>query len=386
MTMTTAILFYAVTSFAKDYITTDRALYEEMQKSHPEKISVVAENNGIYVLEISSEQKELIPLVAHQLNRCGGFFAHDSLQSAMDDLQQQRTQKGGEGLFTTFQINAVSEVKPAIDLISEINIQEQIEEMSRFQNRYYLSKTGIESQQWLFEKWKSLTAHRTDVSVELVAHNKWPQPSVRLRIKGDSAQTIILGGHGDSIAGYWGREEARAPGADDNASGISSLTEVIRVLMETNFRPTKTLEFFSYAAEEVGLLGSRAIAKNYRSMQREVIGVMQLDMTNYKGSEIDMTLISDHTNEAQNVFVGQLIDTYLTNIRWGRDNCGYGCSDHASWNAEGFPASFPFEAKTKNMNRQIHSSRDTIEESGNQAGHAAKFAKLALAFMIEMDR
>ena len=142
----------------------------------------------------------------------------------------------------------------------------------------------------------------------------------------------------------------------------------------------------AYAAEEVGLLGSREIAREYRENNVPVIGVMQLDMTNYKGSnDKDIILISDNTNAEQNAFMGRLIDEYLK-VSWQYDRCGYGCSDHASWNGVGFPASFPFEARKNDMNRSIHTASDTIERSRNSASHATNFAKLGIAFLVELDQ
>ncbi|EQC43196.1 hypothetical protein M901_3110 [Bacteriovorax sp. DB6_IX] len=38
------------------------------------------------------------------------------------------------------------------------------------------------------------------------------------------------------------------------------------------------------------------------------------------------------------------------------------------------------------MNRHIHTSRDTLDNMGGTADHALKFAKLALAYVIELDR
>jgi leucyl aminopeptidase len=62
----------------------------------------------------------------------------------------------------------------------------------------------------------------------------------------------------------FGGASAKAPGADDNASGIATITETIRVLMSNGFQPKKTLKFMAYAAEEVGLLGSKEIANDFK--------------------------------------------------------------------------------------------------------------------------
>ena len=56
----------------------------------------------------------------------------------------------------------------------------------------------------------------------------------------------------------------------------------------------------------------------------DVVGVLQLDMTNYMGSkDFDVVLISDFTNRDQNKFLGKLLDEYLPTLKWGYDKCGY---------------------------------------------------------------
>ena len=212
------------------------------------------------------------------------------------------------------------------------------------------------------------------------------QPTVILTIEGESDETIVIGGHADSIAGFFGGEHNHAPGADDNASGIATITEVIRVLMLANYKPKKTLKFMAYSAEEVGLLGSREIARLYASNAEKVVGVLQLDMTLYKGSSTqDIALIADYTDQEQNAFLGKLIDTYVK-VPWIYDRCGYACSDHASWTGSGFKSSFPFEAKKNDMNRRIHTANDTLEASRGSVDHPVKFAKLALSYVVELDQ
>jgi leucyl aminopeptidase len=140
----------------------------------------------------------------------------------------------------------------------------------------------------------------------------------------------------------------------------------------------------AYAAEEVGLRGSQEIATSYANAGVNVVGVMQLDMTNYKGSVNDIYVYTDYTDSAQNTFVTNLIKTYLPTLKVGTDRCGYGCSDHASWTAKGYYASLPFEAAFNQDNPYIHTANDTYANSGNQADHALKFARLALAYAVEL--
>ena len=62
----------------------------------------------------------------------------------------------------------------------------------------------------------------------------------------------------------------------------------------------------------------------------------------------------------------------------------HGCSDHASWNNRGYVASFPFESSMATHNPFIHSASDTVANFGNQASHALKFTRLALAWAVEL--
>jgi leucyl aminopeptidase len=142
----------------------------------------------------------------------------------------------------------------------------------------------------------------------------------------------------------------------------------------------------AYAAEEVGLRGSGEIAAAHQSAGTNVVGVMQLDMTNYKGSTPDIVLMTDYTNAAQNSFIQSLISTYLPTLTQSTSACGYGCSDHASWHNRGFAASIPFESLMSQYNPRIHTANDTLANSDPTAGHAAKFARLAAAYLAELAK
>src|SRR3546814_2892790 len=107
-----------------------------------------------------------------------------------------------------------------------------------------------------------------------------------------------LGAHLDSINAYGGGSPGQAaPGADDDASGIAVLTETLRIALASGWRPQRTVKFMGYAAEEVGLRGSNAIAQSHRQAGVDVVAVLPVDMTNYKAGPVqDMKLITDYSN------------------------------------------------------------------------------------------
>lgn len=375
----------AISSFAaadSGWYTIGNKDLSRLQKDLPE-MRPIAGNDGLSILKLNSKEVEnLSGLIHDRLGKCGGFKAHESLAEAKAALLKPIANKSFKKNPVDYSINQQSIVTPAMDLVSESEIAKTILKLSSFETRHHRSQHGVQSSLFIRDMWSDLTKHRSDVKVEVITHKNYPQPSIVLTIIGSELpeEIIILGGHADSIA----FDGASSPGADDNASGIASITEVIRMLMVNNIQPKKTIQFMAYAAEEVGLLGSDDIAKNYKKAGKNVIGVLQLDMTLFHGtSDKDIVLIADETNRKQNEFVAKLIDEYVK-VPWGYSACGYGCSDHASWTDAGYASSFPFEAAFEDHNQHIHSKYDTLESAGGNALHSVKFTKLATAFVIEM--
>jgi bacterial leucyl aminopeptidase len=271
--------------------------------------------------------------------------------------------------------------------ISEASIRRGILALStRFFTRRHTCPSGLQSATWIHDRWQQLAAARPDITVEYYDHIVTNQPSIILTIPGSAlpSEVVVLGAHQDSIAGNGCG--TKAPGADDDGSGVASLSEVIRVALKLNYHPLRTVKFMAYAAEESGLLGSDEIAQAYKNQNVNVVGVLQLDMTNYKGSSGDIYIFTDFTNPAQNTFVGNLVTTYLPGLVKGNSACGYACSDHASWTFRGYPSSFPFESTFSQDNPYIHSPLDDLAHSGGTAIHSVKFSKLAAAYMAEVAK
>lgn len=369
------------------WLTVDNQVLAKIRPKLNKSVQTLYTSQGASVVQLTpAEVEQLSEVIHHELNRCGGFMAHESFEEAQNALSFQGDMYFAKSaIFSDYSINQGTMVRPMVAQVAEPAIRDMIIKLSNFNTRFYKSDTGVKSSEFIRDVWASLAKNRNDVKVELFNHKNWPQASIIMTILGSERpeEVVVLGGHADSIAGFFGGG-GRAPGADDNASGISTITEVIRILMNNNFKPKRTIQFMGYAAEEVGLLGSKDIAALYKQKSAKVVGVMQLDMTLYKGTaDKDIVMMTDYTNQAQNEFIGRLIDEYVK-VPWGYSRCGYGCSDHASWTANGFPASIPFEATMDDGNSKIHTAQDTLETSGGDAKHAAKFAKLATAFVVEL--
>ncbi|MBI4800944.1 MAG: M20/M25/M40 family metallo-hydrolase [Elusimicrobia bacterium] len=344
------------------------------------KRALVGQNDSISIYELKvSGLDPLAAAMQRRFHMSPGFFTHDSLASALEDLSQPPPAAA-----RAFSIDQGEKVAAMLKLVNEDAVTAIISRLSEYKNRYYRSVTGVASSKWIYDHWKELSAGRSDITVTAFPHSAYPQESVILTVRGtiEPDKVVVVGAHQDSTAGG---SDKPAPGADDNASGIAVVNEVIRVVAASGYKPAQTLKFMAFAAEEVGLRGSQEIAAGFKKEGVAVQGMLNLDMTNYKGSAEDIFFISDNTNAPQNAFLGKLVSTY-TGYNWAATRCGYGCSDHASWTKNGFAASFPFEAKMGEDNPNIHTAKDTLAQMGGRATHSFKFAKLAVAYIVEMAK
>ncbi len=69
------------------------------------------------------------------------------------------------------------------------------------------------------------------------------------------------------------------PGADDNASAVAAMIEIARMLCPMRFQ--RTLQFVGFALEEYGYQGSRRFAHRARRGQRDILGVLDLEMVGF---------------------------------------------------------------------------------------------------------
>ncbi len=385
------------------WITVGDAAYKQLQKLAPKAISkhsatidtntsekgIASAKEKVHVLQVSEEQMmKLSHAVHHELKRCGGFMYHPTQAAAMSSIAPKTTAMATAFAPSrpSYKIDNQATVNAVLPTLQDTNIAQTIIDLSNFTNRHYQTQGGVNSSAWLMQKWKDISAGRSDISVAQFTHASWAQKSVIVTIQGtdNASEVVVLGGHLDSINSSGTTETTRAPGADDDASGIATMTEVLRGLVANGYKPRRTIKMMAYAAEEVGLRGSQEIANNFAANNINVVGVMQLDMTNYKGAANDIYLFTDYTDTQQTNFISSLITTYMPGVKIGSDKCGYACSDHASWTAKGYFASMPFESSMSTSNKNIHTVNDTFANSGNQATHALKFAKMAAAYAIEL--
>lgn len=368
------------------YATMDANDAVELQKELPEDIQIIATKQHQSAVFIS--EKAAHAMHQNVVTHGPGYVFKASEEKALKAIEPKEPKT--ERRVLDFTIDQDAAVAEALDLVNAQNIEDQILELQAYGTRYHTKPQAEQSVLDLKDKWEAMAqaANRDDVSVRIVNHVNTGMPSAVMTIEGAETpdEFVIIGGHIDSTAPGSGNNVA--PGADDDASGISTITEVARVLFETDFVPNRTVEFMAFAAEEIGLVGSAEIAEDYSDNNVNVIAYVQFDMTNYPGSANDVYITTDSYNSNDlNAYLIELMEYYNNvssehEITYGTTACNYGCSDHFSWADNGYEAAFPFEANFSESNPNIHTAGDTFDVTGN-AFKAAKFAKLGIEFIIE---
>ena len=156
----------------------------------------------------------------------------------------------------------------------------------------------------------------------------------------------MLGAHYDSISLDRAQSEQDvAPGGDDNASGMSALLEIARVMQLVDV--DVTIELVFWGSEELGLIGSDHYAKQARENGDEIVVMLQLDAIGTRspifangftidtispyltqGEVLAQTALDYSEVEALNGVGGQV----FVSAR------GCRCSDHQSFINQGYPA------------------------------------------------
>lgn len=328
---------------------------------------------------------QLIETKNQQKIPCGGFidvtqaWQTKGVKDAKTFLAQYekpvlKTQK------SSYSIQYPNQVNQLLKQINPQNMWRNLTTLSNFKDRYAGSGNGLLAAYWIKNEVEGMIkhTHRSDVTVYLVNTGLYKQPSVVAKVGNSNEPGIVIGGHMDTLSST--RENK--PGADDDGTGSVTVLELAHTILYSGMQFKKPIYFIWYAAEELGLVGSQYVVADFKNKSIPIDAVIQFDMTGYAhNNDPTMWLIDDYVNPDLTAYLEQLIKTY---VKQPVDHlqCGYACSDHASWHQAGYVSSAPFEASFETHNPYIHTSQDTMEKISLQ--HMTDYLKLATAFAVEM--
>lgn len=154
---------------------------------------------------------------------------------------------------------------------------------------------------------------------------------------------VIIGGHFDHLGMGGSSSRVRDtiavhPGADDNASGISSMIELAERFSLTRGSHKRSLVFAAFSGEEEGLLGSKYFADNPLMDLSGVNAMINLDMVGRLRDSSALQVGGVGTAEGLKDKVSSLADTNIIKLTFSDE--GYGPSDHSSFYGKNIPVLF----------------------------------------------
>lgn len=194
-----------------------------------------------------------------------------------------------------------------------------------------------------------------------------------------------------------------APGADDDGSGVAAVmaaAECLSAIVESDRKPTRTVRFVLFNAEEQGLVGSKAYARAAAAAGDRIVGVLQMDMIAgfqrdgggaangarpveiHAGSAVPGPVAgaSDTLGDLVAAAVGEVAPDLTTQRLTGADDPAAGRSDHASFHERGWAAvavceNFFDDTAPATGTRQYHKPGDTLDDRDHSTDYAASIAR-----------
>ena len=312
----------------------------------------------------------------------------------------------------TTQLNPA--VKKIVDEVSEERIGAIMKKLGDFGTRYVASEQdnpahGIGgAAKWIESEFKSYSP-RLEVSLQPFTVPKSQRTPKELDLVNvvavlpgtiDKDRYVIVSGHYDSIAARRAPNspvrtddtgpasaadtDPLAPGVADDASGTAATMELARVMSQYTF--DKSIVFVTFAAEEIGLNGSKAYAAKAKEDKMQIEGVLNNDIIGSDVSGNGMSAnnhvrvfsegpedspsrsLARYTKEiAERYMPSMTVDLIFRHDRFGRGG------DHSSFVAEGF-AAVRLTTPSENYANQ-HTATDTFANAS--VPYTTRVAKMA---------
>jgi Zn-dependent M28 family amino/carboxypeptidase len=105
-------------------------------------------------------------------------------------------------------------------------------------------------------------------------------------------EAVLIGGHYDHFGiGAPVNGDSIYNGAEDNASGTAAVLAAAEAFVRSGIRPSRSMLFIGFAAEESGLLGSQALATNPPIPLRDIAAILNMDVMNLYGRTRDFSAV-----------------------------------------------------------------------------------------------
>ena len=208
------------------------------------------------------------------------------------------------------------EISQIVAEISTDALKSTLLKLSSFHTRHSKSKEINKASDWLKNEFKNLGYDDVDFHyyAENIEGDNYDLRNVICKKNGINSKCILICAHYDSRIKNLSDSVSLSPGANDNASGVSAVLEIARILNKKEVG--YTLLFALFSGEEQGLLGSKNYAKFVKENDIGIFRLINLDMIGYPQLNPGIVIIErdNHTNPDHN----QVRDNDQASIEFGK--------------------------------------------------------------------
>ena len=280
-------------------------------------------------------------------------------------------------------------IRQLMDEVSADSLETTIHHLQSYHTRRWDSQMIYEVQDWLYNAYRNMGMDSVSLhDFPVIIHDTLYETSDNvIAIQRGCVypdEYVVCGAHYDSYNKSLGHPDSlRAPGADDNASGTSGILETARLLSKCKFE--RSIIYCGFAAEEIGLIGSAAYAKDCADQRMDIVGYFNLDMIGYleEGSDIHVNLMYTTQDSTIAKYVFDFSHVYYPKMPIWQDWLEWGDSDYSSFNRNGYVAIHPFE-DVHHSSPFIHTPDDIIGVSVNNMDQVKRFTELNLGLVATL--
>lgn len=239
-----------------------------------------------------------------------GIIKHDDIICLNDKLEREESEDCPDDKLIKYSI---------INQVNSTKLKDSIDTLSSFNTRHTKSVYIENVTDWLenelqsacngnvyFHNFTQIDQGSSYDLKNIICNKDNPTSSYH-----NSNHLILIIAHYDSRMQDINQSNARAPGADDDASGVAAVLELARILTQVNLK--NNIQFVLFSGEEQGQWGSTAFVKHLQANDIKPDLVINLDMIGYPSLGLSKVAIEydqgnkSKTNDKYSKKVGEFI-------------------------------------------------------------------------------
>jgi hypothetical protein len=267
------------------------------------------------------------------------------------------------------------------ELVSQPNAESWVNDLSAFHTRHSLSALIGQVADWIIARFQGFGYTNVTKVAYTQSGNTLHNVVCAKQGSGNTGQLIIVCAHYDCIMQNRTDATARAPGADDNASGVAAMLEIARIVADVDL--ADNVQFVAFSGEEQGLWGSDAYAAQLQAANVSVHRLINLDMVGYPPPAGTVTVEDDRgnvvtSNNAPSTAFADILEQMAgkySNLPVKR--AGIYASDYMPFEADGIVVIGAFDGEG---NPNYHHASDT--PATLNYGYLADVTRMTLATLL----